>query len=223
MQTLPNIAAVEVEWARDLVSIEQFEVGKLLNSVWQEPHWSRIYEYPWIWCHAGFGSGQWVLDAAGGDSPLQHFMAKAGAQVVNVDLDEAAIKRAPGARVLRSLCDLHDLSKVFQDAVFDVVVCASVLEHKEAERPLDILNECWRVLRPGGRLLVTFDVASYVRWNHHVDRAEAEKIVAFLGASLPALPDDVFKITLPEIDPAPDEPKTVGLNVLCACVQKAVP
>ncbi len=41
----------------------------------------------------------------------------------------------------------------FRDKAFDMIVCAEVLEHAPAPRP--ILQEAYRVLRPGGVLLIT--------------------------------------------------------------------
>jgi SAM-dependent methyltransferase len=41
----------------------------------------------------------------------------------------------------------------FKDASFDAVICIEVLEH--VQRPWLAAEEIWRVLRPGGRLMVT--------------------------------------------------------------------
>ena len=46
-----------------------------------------------------------------------------------------------------------DVRLPFADSSFDFVTMLAVLEH--LDRPIEILNECCRVLRPGGGLLLT--------------------------------------------------------------------
>lgn len=47
--------------------------------------------------------------------------------------------------------DIHELS--FDDACFDLIVSNEVFEHIPS--PTTALSECWRVLRPGGEMLMT--------------------------------------------------------------------
>lgn len=51
----------------------------------------------------------------------------------------------------RQYCLNSDLP--FEDESFDVVAMLAVLEH--LDRPLEIANEIWRVLAPGGHLVMT--------------------------------------------------------------------
>jgi ubiquinone/menaquinone biosynthesis C-methylase UbiE len=51
----------------------------------------------------------------------------------------------------------------FPDASFDVVVCAEVLEHIPAPDREPALGEMLRVLRPGGRMIVTFPADATAR------------------------------------------------------------
>lgn len=50
----------------------------------------------------------------------------------------------------------------FKDASFDAVLCLEVLEHLYC--PLRLLTECWRVLRPGGEIVITTPNA-WAWWN----------------------------------------------------------
>jgi len=50
-------------------------------------------------------------------------------------------------------------SMSFADEVFDHCVCISVIEHIGGGRDVDALAEIWRVLKPGGTLHLTTDVA----------------------------------------------------------------
>lgn len=53
--------------------------------------------------------------------------------------------------VMRGGVDLETDTIPFSDSEFDVIFTKSVLEH--IHRPSNILNECYRVLKPGGRII----------------------------------------------------------------------
>lgn len=57
----------------------------------------------------------------------------------------------PGARV-DIIGDAHNLHQI-SDASFDVLLCTEVLEHLHT--PDKAISEFWRILRPGGTLLLT--------------------------------------------------------------------
>lgn len=48
----------------------------------------------------------------------------------------------------------------FEDGTFDAVVCVSVIEHIPDPGDRDAAREMWRVLKPGGRLILTTPVAA---------------------------------------------------------------
>lgn len=179
-------------------------------------HWSRVYEYPWALWASRLCKGDWVLDAAGGDGYFQHAAVSVGCQVVNVDLD-ASKQPHTVMGILSVLDDLRCLTP-FQADVFDRVVCLSVLEHDRD--PLGILRELWRVLRPDGRFVLTFDVADYVRYNHTIDLDVARTILGEFGRTIPEKPSDVLVQRFPELkDGKPGRPH-VDLSVLCLACTK---
>lgn len=48
-----------------------------------------------------------------------------------------------------------DVSKAcFKDGVFDVVFASNILEHLPKDKLVGTLGECWRLLKPGGTLMV---------------------------------------------------------------------
>jgi SAM-dependent methyltransferase len=72
---------------------------------------------------------------------------------VGVDLDEGVVAHA-GRHYPRARFEKADLLALpFDDASFDAVVSFQVIEHVSA--PREFLAECARVLRPGGRLILS--------------------------------------------------------------------
>lgn len=179
-------------------------------------HWSRVFEYPWILTNGDFCSGEIVLDAGGGDNALQCVLADFGCYVTNVDLDEHKNLHKSGNLVFVH-GDLRELP--FEENHFDKIVCVSVLEH--IEDPLSVVKELWRVLRKGGKLLISMDVASYLRWNHTIDFTVAKRIVDFFGMSLETPSQNALRAEFNEIQRNTEhEPDKVSLNVLCLFAEK---
>jgi len=115
---------------------------------------------PWAWERrramllAAVRPGERVLDLGSGAGRFVAALRDAGAQPVGVEIAAAALERAgrvaPGAdlRLLEA-----DGSIPLEHAGVDVVWCSEVLEH--VADTAHLLLEVRRVLRPGGRLLVT--------------------------------------------------------------------
>ena len=174
-------------------------------------HWSRKFEYPWTLAKGGFEHGQVTLDAAGGDAPLQRFIAEKTGVVFNVDSDKESLARGKQRwdrqNIVRRVDDLRIIGSgggFFCEGFFDRVVCVSALEHIPDH--MDVLKELWWVLKKGGRLILTFDVASYSRWNHSIDLARAVKVAAMFGLDVPEFPKDGLKAVFPEIQ------RTIGYH-----------
>jgi SAM-dependent methyltransferase len=97
--------------------------------------------------HKEFVAGT-VLDLGCGSRPYEAFFNGRVARWVGADYQASG--HPPATRV-----------DVFADAMqlplaggrFDTVLCTQVLEH--VPEPLDLLREAWRVLRPGGHLVLT--------------------------------------------------------------------
>jgi SAM-dependent methyltransferase len=98
--------------------------------------------------------GERVLDLGCGAGRFVAALREAGADPVGVELAEAALERA---RVNAPGADLRlveaDGSLPLEHASVDLVWCSEVLEH--VPDTAHLLLEVRRVLRPGGRLLVT--------------------------------------------------------------------
>ncbi len=119
-------------------------------------HPSKRWEYPWALEQAALSPGDQVLDAGCGASIFPVYLAACGCPVSACDLDlPGRLDRLHGVRVNYARGDLAALP--FASGRFAAVFCISVLEHLPWERMPLALAELHRVLRPGGRLLLTTD------------------------------------------------------------------
>jgi len=131
-------------------------------------NWSRQWEYPFVCgrvdAHVGaLGRPARLLDAGSGFTFFPWFVASRhpDSDVRCCDRDPSlaahfdSASRAVGRRVAYDVADIRALP--FEGGAFDVVSCVSVLEHTDCHAA--IVAEFRRVLRPGGRLVVTFDVS----------------------------------------------------------------
>ncbi len=106
-----------------------------------------------------------VLDAGCGVVPLCNWMSRRGHDVTALEPDAgefrflatSGLNAFYGSRVayVNGRCE----QLPFADSSFDVITCVSVLEHIVPGNDRLALREMARVLKPDGRLVVTFDVA----------------------------------------------------------------
>ncbi len=117
---------------------------------------SRYLELPWASERLDAQAGERVLDLA---SPklLAVWLARQGVEVTSVDQLEREIETwqalAGDAGVGFRVADGRALP--FEDGSFDHAYSISVLEHIEEPGDADALRELARVVKPGGRVLVT--------------------------------------------------------------------
>jgi len=154
---------------------------------------------PWAWARRGAlllaeaKPGERVLDLGCGAGRFVAALRDAGADPVGVEIAEAALERArvvaPGAD-LRLLED--DGSIPLDHGSVDLVWCSEVLEH--VADGIHLLQEARRVLRPGGRILVTVPfhgrakgaAIALARFDAHFD-PQGQHLRFFTRASLASL------------------------------------
>lgn len=134
---------------------------------------TRRFEYPWAYHAVPLRAGMAVVDLGGGLSGFQFTLARSGPTVTNVDpfVDfgstvgyEATdpqriidrLNRIYRTRVRLMRCDL--VTAALPGASVDVVYCISTIEHLDADALGATMAEVRRILRPGGRLVLTVDL-----------------------------------------------------------------
>lgn len=132
-------------------------------------------EEPLVRRLAGDVRGKRVLDVACGTGRHAAWLAGEGAYVTALDRSEEmlAVARSKSDRVRWMRGDLDRLP--FDDAAFDVVVCALVFEHVEHIGPP--IAEATRVLVPGGKYIMSVFHPAFL-WKgvvpHFVSASDAE-------------------------------------------------
>ncbi len=123
---------------------------------------SKLWEYPFCWFvinrHATPGAR--ILDIGTERSPFPFYLARKGYDVTITDVDKQWKELWDRARtnlslpVADAICPAERL--LFADGAFDVYLSVSVIEHTRFKE--ETIREAARVLRPGGLLILTFDL-----------------------------------------------------------------
>ncbi len=124
--------------------------------------WSRLYEY--VWCKQLIVPGEIVLDAGSGpDYPFQYELADNGCEVYSVDINPELLKSKPHPNILHIVASIDNIPLC--NMAVDTVYCISVLEHLKKDAAARSLREFYRVLKPGGRLIITLDLTMDGRYS----------------------------------------------------------
>jgi SAM-dependent methyltransferase len=92
-----------------------------------------------------------ILDVGCGTGTMLQYLARYG-QAEGIDADEGAIQFCH-ERGVHQVQQVESVPFPFEDATFDLITAFDVLEHIDDD--LGTLREMYRVMRPGGRLLVS--------------------------------------------------------------------
>ncbi|MEC3915214.1 class I SAM-dependent methyltransferase [Nocardia sp. CDC160] len=118
----------------------------------EENYWFRRHEIAYVRMLEQC-AGKVVLEAGSGEGYGANMIADVAAQVIGLDYDDSAVAhvRAKYPRVEMIQGNLAELP--LDDASVDIVVNFQVIEHLWDQA--QFLRECLRVLRPGGKLLIS--------------------------------------------------------------------
>lgn len=115
-----------------------------------------------------------VLDIGCGAGNMIHHLLRYG-QVKGLEVDPRPVREA---RLRGYDVDLHDAAAPypFADGSFDVVTALDVIEHIEDDRPA--LQETYRVLKPGGHIVVTVPAFMFLWSNNDIINAHYRRYTA---------------------------------------------
>lgn len=107
----------------------------------------------------GIGAGDaWEVDYLS-----KKFNAKGYAVSINPTEKNIAMRLYPAIHF--ELTDAHDLPNCW-DTQFDLITMRDSLEHMLA--PFLVLEECWRVLKPNGLLMIAVPDQKWQEWHEHL-------------------------------------------------------
>ena len=128
---------------------------RTLPGVAAENYWYRRHEAAYRWLAGELSvPGATVVEAGCGEGYGGQVLADAGAALVaGLDLDLATLRHAAVAYPDVPVAAANLVALPLADGAVDLVVCSQVVEHLWDQDAF--VAECARVLRPGGRLVVT--------------------------------------------------------------------
>jgi SAM-dependent methyltransferase len=150
--------------------------------------YSRVWEYPWLWFQLENSPRSLrVLDIGSERSPYPWLLAEKGFDVTVSDVTSSywgmwrSAQRSLGVKPELKILDTQAFA--LPTASFDVYQSVSILEHVPDKAKA--LEEAARVLRPGGLLLMSFDICeaemgmTFPKWNGRaVSMAELDGLFA---------------------------------------------
>lgn len=131
--------------------------------------WSRQWEYPFVldqisdYCQTSGNNNVRILDAGSGLTFFPYILKEyfAGASIDCCDYDPGLLKLHESiARTENNAPQFQHAAldnSSYADDTFDCIYCISVMEH--TDNYADIVAEFHRIIKPGGRLIITFDIS----------------------------------------------------------------
>lgn len=116
----------------------------------------RPYEYAFALSYIDFKSDIIVDAGCGFNYPFKKYLAIYSKNMVySIDVDPHCISEKPFSNLKFILSSISTMP--FHNSSVTNIVCISVLEHVEHPVLCSFIEECFRILKPGGKLIVTVD------------------------------------------------------------------
>jgi 2-polyprenyl-3-methyl-5-hydroxy-6-metoxy-1,4-benzoquinol methylase len=122
--------------------------------------WFLYWEIAWVVLNNEFRRGERLLDLGGSSSLFSYYMASIGLDVTTVDLQTELVENAnrvaerTGWSLQNHRMDMRELDL---EGGFDHLTSICVFEHIPVSDRVEISARIGELLRPGGRLSLTFD------------------------------------------------------------------
>lgn len=105
------------------------------------------------------GAGETVLHAGCGNGAQVISYGQVGAKIIGIDIQDKrvqnTVREAEAAGIINFSGLVADLEALpFDDGAFDKIIAVDIIQHVVA--PAKVFSEFKRVLKPGGKILITF-------------------------------------------------------------------
>ena len=147
----------------------------------------------WLERCAGPLRGLRVLDAGCGGGEYARALAARGAEVRGVEIEAAKLAKPRVAAEVRARLVQGDLERTpFRSACFDLVLLNEVIEHVPDDTAA--LREAFRLLRPGGRLVVFAPNRLFPFETHGLHLRRSGRPVSHVWPGVPWLPLPLLRV-----------------------------
>src|SRR6266536_2810951 len=109
-------------------------------------------------------TGSTVLDVGAGSCPYRELFSHCVYKTQDfVKLERSQLRGSAGYGEIDYVCNA--ISIPVEDNSFDAVLCTEVIEH--VPEPIKVINEIARILKPGGRVILTAPLGSGLHQTPH--------------------------------------------------------
>lgn len=195
----PREASGETRHARE---VRIHEAAALQYGARYDPPFARLYQAHWNAALMKLlpEEGDAALDLGCGTGVMLPALLERFSRVAGVDLSPDMIRAVPAPVAERAELAVAPMERIpFDDNTFDAVVCRGALHH--AADLSAALREIRRVLRPGGRLLLSEPCADSfllriprARWRHDSDHFDEAHLALHLRETSNLLQESGFDV-----------------------------
>jgi ubiquinone/menaquinone biosynthesis C-methylase UbiE len=200
-------------------------------------HWSRRFEYPWlIEQMGGIGAFQkdWkVLDIGCADNPFQFLVASSINEYYAIDVSQEFLDASKQLAINFGISNIKhenvDATKIlpYPDDFFDFAYSISTIEHMPPPF-IPCIEEMIRVTKPGGKIIITMDVADFDQYPYVISQDVAKDVCNHFNILYPDESLNVLKSTQSKNGKVVSPGVTLNtgvrvilpIKVLCICLEK---